>query len=335
MYFVYRLAEERTLTLKQLAYFVDIVKYGSVSRAARHLLVSQPALSRAIQMLETSLGVQLFERTTRNYRLTSAGERFYRRASFILSELESSKHELAARNIEKESIAIVSGTPMTAPRLIPEAATRLITEHPGMWLSIHGEMDTDHVRKIELLMNGNLDVVLSFTDQPAKADGLTREHLFAPDLKIIARKGHTIANDTDLSVKALARFQWIFPPTGTGPRQVFDNEFNAAGIGIPANILEISNRQMILSIVRRSDFVTAIPYHPACTEDDWSDFYVVPAPFAMKPLSIGIITRSRALLGPAARTFIEIIRTLVEESERPGHSDPAIEASTSDFIPTR
>ena len=62
------------MELRHLRYFVSVAEQGSVSSAARHVHVSQPALSRQIRDLEAELGVQLFDQVGRRIELTAEGE---------------------------------------------------------------------------------------------------------------------------------------------------------------------------------------------------------------------------------------------------------------------
>ena len=61
------------MEIKDMRAFYAIVEEGNISHAAQRLDIAQPALSRQMKRLETSLGVQLFERGSRRIRLTDAG----------------------------------------------------------------------------------------------------------------------------------------------------------------------------------------------------------------------------------------------------------------------
>ncbi|MCH4247860.1 LysR family transcriptional regulator [Acinetobacter populi] len=79
------------IDLKKIIYFQAVAQYGSISEAARHLFIVQPALSRQIHDLETFLGVELFTRRSRGIELTPAGEQFLLDAPYILSTLEQAR----------------------------------------------------------------------------------------------------------------------------------------------------------------------------------------------------------------------------------------------------
>src|SRR5690242_4876431 len=72
------------LEVRQLRYFVAVAEELHFGRAAERLAMAQPPLSRAIRSLERQLGVQLFERTTRQVALTPAGEVLLRDARTAL-----------------------------------------------------------------------------------------------------------------------------------------------------------------------------------------------------------------------------------------------------------
>lgn len=64
------------MTLQQLKYLIAIVEEGSISKASKVLLVSQPSLSKSIFDLEKEMGIKIFKRTNRGVSLTEEGEIF-------------------------------------------------------------------------------------------------------------------------------------------------------------------------------------------------------------------------------------------------------------------
>lgn len=73
--------------LKAMQIFARLAELGSFTKTAEAMQLGRPQVTRDIQELETSLGVRLFQRTTRNVRLTYEGEQFYERAKEILGDV--------------------------------------------------------------------------------------------------------------------------------------------------------------------------------------------------------------------------------------------------------
>src|SRR6266480_4331624 len=81
--------EHQPVNFGHLRTFVAIVDAGGVHRAAARLHLSQPAVSRQIQQLESDLGVALFDRIGRRLQLTSEGDDLLRRSRRLLAEADS------------------------------------------------------------------------------------------------------------------------------------------------------------------------------------------------------------------------------------------------------
>ena len=130
-------------TLKQLRYLVAVAEYGNVSVAARHLLISQPALSTAIAHLESSLGVPLLIRHhARGVSVTPAGRKFLTRVRGLLShanELELLGKELG-NSVRGE--LIVGCFVTLAPFFLPRLLKKLHLSHPHLHVHLaEGALD--------------------------------------------------------------------------------------------------------------------------------------------------------------------------------------------------
>jgi DNA-binding transcriptional LysR family regulator len=137
------------IELHQLRCFVAVAEELHFGRAARRLFMTQPPLSRQIQLLEHALGISLLERSSRQVSLTAAGERFLRDAQHIL-EFSARAEQAAQRVAHGEAGRITLGfTAVSAYRMIPGgdgggrvarfvrsgqrvAARYLILQHPGL-----------------------------------------------------------------------------------------------------------------------------------------------------------------------------------------------------------
>ena len=98
------------MNILHMKYALEVAKCGSINKAAEVLLMNQPNLSRAIKDLEASIGVQIFERSTKGMILTPEGEAFLSRADKILKQVDE------AENMFKNSYANKKRFSVSVPR---------------------------------------------------------------------------------------------------------------------------------------------------------------------------------------------------------------------------
>jgi DNA-binding transcriptional LysR family regulator len=146
-------------------------------KAASRLNIAQPALSRTIQHLEVMLGVQLFERTTRNVQLTEAGRSFREHGAKILQELNQAV-QCARRSINGTSGYLAVGYvdfalagPM--PKIIsrfkrdyPDASIELTPDAPDKLVALLTDRQVDCGFALGPMRNVNLDTRCIQSDPP-------------------------------------------------------------------------------------------------------------------------------------------------------------------------
>jgi DNA-binding transcriptional LysR family regulator len=105
---------EQDIDLRKLRYFLAVAAESNFGRAAARLHMTQPALSRQIQSLETEVGVRLFERDRQGARLTPAGEQFRKDAEQLL-ELSVAAQRRARQAARPPSLFSVGFMPAFRP----------------------------------------------------------------------------------------------------------------------------------------------------------------------------------------------------------------------------
>ncbi|MCC8057004.1 LysR family transcriptional regulator [Cloacibacillus sp.] len=116
------------MELFQLRYFLTVAKYENFSKAAEELLISQPSISKAIKMLETELGVSVFERKGKRVTLNNAGKALRERLNGIMSTLDNLQNELSVAAGAKQSTIIFNV--LTASSLLPDILLKFKKEYP-------------------------------------------------------------------------------------------------------------------------------------------------------------------------------------------------------------
>lgn len=147
----------KNISLKQLRYFDVLARVGHFGQAAEICAVSQPALSVQIKALETAVGATLFERTTRDVRLTGFGREFGERVRDILLSVEELS-DLARKAQDGLSGRVRLGViPTIAPYLLPHFLNRVAAAFPEVDLLVR---ETITPRLISDLLAGGLDLAL-------------------------------------------------------------------------------------------------------------------------------------------------------------------------------
>lgn len=143
--------------LSQLRSFVAVARELNFRRAAETLHMTQPPLSRQIQLLEDDLSVKLFERTSRSVRLTAAGRSFFVEAQDLLKRAEMAS--LTARQVEagKHGTLSFGFIPNSAFEILPRILKAVANRAIGVNFLLH-EMLT--IEQVEALTSGRTDLGL-------------------------------------------------------------------------------------------------------------------------------------------------------------------------------
>lgn len=143
------------MNLRQIRYFVTVAQEKNFTRAAEILYISQPPLSRQIQLLEKSLEVRLFVRSSRPLRLTEAGKVFYEQAVQLLSRVEQMKRatQQVGKN-ERHSLSI-GFVPSMLYGGLPSLVKRLRLLHPNLTIQLVELLSS---QQAEALRTGLIDI---------------------------------------------------------------------------------------------------------------------------------------------------------------------------------
>ncbi len=192
----------RTVDLNQLPLFIAVAEASSMSEAARRLSLPKSSVSRGISALEASLGVQLFHRTTRQVRLTTAGAAFLEKTRPLVAMVRDATQELP------EQADAPSGTlRLTAPidfglTLLPELCSLFTTRYPAVVLDVHLSNQTED------LVGQGFDLALRISGRLEDSTLVARK-LSALEFKLYAAPGHLARSGTPRNLEELAAFDFV------------------------------------------------------------------------------------------------------------------------------
>lgn len=176
-----------SFTIRQARYFVGVAEFGSMSRAAQELSISQSAVTEAIKDLEARLGVQLFERRRRGIEITYHGHVFLRHAKAILTEVSNAERSLGAEAEVAEGHLNIGVTSLTAGYVLSDLLSRFRRVNPGVEVS--AVEDTGEYLE-HLLVGGELDVAVMVVSNLRDHQALHSEILAVSPYRLWLPLGH-------------------------------------------------------------------------------------------------------------------------------------------------
>lgn len=195
--------------LDQMATFVRVVDGKSLSAAARARRLSLPAVSRQLRALESDLGAVLVVRSTRNLRVTEAGQRWYDHCVRVLRDIDEARASVReTRGVQGNlvvSASLTFGSQIIVPRLRP-----LVDRHPRLTIDLRLE---DAL--VDLVGEG-VDVAVRAGSPPPDSTAFFAQPLFAMHRVLVASPGWLRKHGTPRSPRELGRCDCLVQVTPAG-----------------------------------------------------------------------------------------------------------------------
>ena len=239
------------LDLRLLRAFATVVDRGGFSAAAVNLHITQPALSRRIGELESTLGLRLLDRTSRRVALTQAGEDLLARCRDVLSRAEALSERADALVQGKAGILRVGCAPFVMETVVAPFLGLFRKRCPGVDVQLH---EQGGARAQEAVVRGQLHAAVASPIEPR----LKTRLLFPWRLLAVVPDGHPLASSRTVEIRKLAKEPILTLPAGFGTRALFDAGCETADIR-PAIRMEAAAAQTLVVAARSGHGVAVVP----------------------------------------------------------------------------
>lgn len=256
------------MELKQLKYFVAVVDCGTMSQAAIHLDMVQPALSQQISRLEAELSTRLLNRSNRGVSLTEPGVAFYREAVLAL------RHAEEAARVAKQARLTGSVSIGLSPSICALVGLPLMLsmkeKYPDIRLHIVEGM-SGHLT--QMLNARQIDLAILFNDQDAKRWSVTP--LIQEQLYVIGSQKKSVKKiSAKVNLQALKDLPLILPTSSHGLRQAINFAFETAKVR-PTIVAEIDSLDLLMASVVAGVGHTIQPWGAVVKISDFSNQLVI------------------------------------------------------------
>jgi len=295
------------VTLKQLRAVVALAQCGAFRRAAETMHVSPPALSIAIGELERSLGVSLFDRTSRSVRASDAGARFAISAQRILADVDQMLLEIGDIAAAKSGAVRIACVASIASRILPPVLLRAVKKYPSIDVRLLDDVGTNVVAAVK---DRNCDFGLT-TAPEVPDDELAFEPIHDDPFYLIFPKGHRLTGRRVVRWSDINGERLIGLSSSSGSFNVLDQQLRAQSIQ-PTHTLTISHLSVAHAMVEAGLGVCVLPEIAVPRRTSRS---VGSAPLERPRVARSIVCcrlRDRSL-SPAATAILSLIRDVFAE----------------------
>lgn len=285
------------MEFRQLQHFIAIVETGSISAAARHLYLAQPAISASIKKLETELNMPLLHRRERGVSLTEAGQQFLQHARQILQQAKDAKLAMQAIEGLDQGDVEIGVPPMLGSYFLPPLLMAFKHEYPALGLHV---VDSGTQRIRQKLLDGDLELgVVADHDLPPEFDS---EKLMQEEMVVCMSADHPLAKLDKIEYRDFLKHELILFGKGYYHQSLIETiskqEQERPKISFTSNLLPL-----IKSVVRKGYAISPMWKVTIQGDDD-----IVTRPFAQPFfIDLSLAWRRDSYLSRANQTFRDFI----------------------------
>jgi DNA-binding transcriptional LysR family regulator len=288
--------------LADLRAFVAVAEMNSFRAAATALHLSQPAISRRIEKLESALGIRLFERTTRRIALTAVGRDFSHKARSLLDDLENSllsMREVAASQMGEVVIACV---PSAAYYFLPKVLAEYHQQYPRIRVRI---IDDSANGVLASVTRGEAEFGINITGN--QEPDIDFQGILTESFVVACRHDHPLASRSTVSWAEIGQYDYMTVDRSSGNRLLLDLALAHTSLNL-AWCYEARHVSTLIGLVEAGLGIAVVPRlsmpadeHPTLTSVSLTDPTV--------ERMVGLVRRRGRELTPSALHLYQLIES--------------------------
>ncbi len=227
------------MNLNHLAVFDAVAVEKSISRAGERLLVSQPAVSKQLKLLERALGAKLVDREPKGVRLTAAGEVLSGYARRIFALAEDAEQAMAELQGLRRGRLTVGASTTLGIYYLPELLARYRRLYPQIDLGL--EVANTQVIQ-QYLVEHRVDIAV--TEGFVHGPDLVAQVFLEDELVPIVPVGHALTRKKSVTLKEFCAQPLLMREEGSGTREVIEQAFLRRGVAVKP-LMTLGNTEAI------------------------------------------------------------------------------------------
>lgn len=284
----------------ELEAFVAVAELGNFQRAADKLHLTQPGLSRRIQKLEQTLGVELFQRTTRSVSLTGVGRHFLPMARQQIAQLEtmlSSVQEIAEKRFGKIRL---SSLPTVVSRLLPDVLRRYAQKYPKVGVQI---FDGNHDFVVGQVRAGVAEFGISM--EPGDDEDISFEPLLTDVYVLAAAEDGPLGGADVITLEDLRSTKLIIGGRDSGNRLLLEVLLGREAVSLRW-FYEVEHISCVMSLVQAGLGCAIVP-SLSLSAHQTTGVRAIPIVGPNIQRTVGIVRHKAISMSPMAAEFCDLL----------------------------
>lgn len=296
----------RRLKLRHLNVLTAVVQWGSMARAAEHLAISQPVVSKAIAELENTLGVRLLDRGPQGVEPTLYGRALLKRSVAIFDDLRTSVSEIEFLADPTAGELRIGSTESMSAGLLPTVVDRLARRYPRLAFEIvQGNPATLQDRE---LRGRRVELVISRMATSVVDDDLEVTVLYHDGLRVVAGLQSPLAGRRKIALADLVNERWCLPPPDHPTGALVLDAFRRSGLQPPQSVVTVGSHYFTSNLVANGQFLGVLGTALLRFYPQHVPLKVLPVELPARPSPVAIITLKNRTISPVAQLFIDCAR---------------------------
>lgn len=283
--------------IKHLHYFLEVAVQKSFTKAAHHLYITQPTISKMVRDIEDELGMTLLDRSGKEIELTDAGKIVFEQSREIVRSFDHLSDELADLTNAKKGKLTIGLPPMIGAYFFPTILGKFRSDYPGIDLNI---VEYGARKVANCVAEGQLDVGVTV----GSFDRRVFDSFFFYDdpLRLVVNHSNPLSKKESIRLRDLKKESFILFPDGFSLRGMILKNCERAGFQ-PRIFFESSQWDFMIKLVSEGFGIALLPESMTKKADQKS---VATLPIEEKDLTwrLSMIWKKNHYLSFAARTWI-------------------------------
>jgi len=293
----------RRIRLRDLHILLAVVQHKSMAKAAEHLAISKPVISKTIADLEHVVGVRLLERDRHGAEATPYGAALIKRGIAVFDELREGVKDLEFLNDPQTGEVRIGCTPMLAASFVSTVVDRLAMRFPRITF----EIVSRPIQELEHeLSERNVDLVVARSFGAFEDERFDFEPLFDDGEVVVTGVKNPLARRRKIELAELVGERWTLPPASSAYAGLAaGTAFSARGLPYPRAVVVSDSPHVRMTLLATGRFVSIFPAFAVRFPVMHPDLKILPVKLISARPAAGAVTLRNRMLRPAVRLFID------------------------------